>query len=55
MRGGREQMQQHDQDNKRGPGLAEYVMWKSDIKSAAWESLDVGIHSDSFPVSSYSN
>ena len=28
-------------------------MWKSDTKSAAWVSLDVGIHSDSSPVSSY--
>ena len=33
--GGRGQMQQHDQDNGRGPGLAEYAMWKSDTKSAA--------------------
>ena len=31
----REQMQQHDQDNGRGPGLAGYAMWKSDTKSAA--------------------
>ena len=30
-----EQMQQHDQDNGRGLGLAGYVMWKSDTKSAA--------------------
>ena len=27
-------------------------MWKSDTKSAAGESLDAGIHSDSSPVSS---
>jgi len=33
--GGRGQMQQHDQDNGRGPGLAGYVMWKSDTKLAA--------------------
>ena len=31
----REQVQQHDQDNRRGPGLIGYVMWKLDIKSAA--------------------
>ena len=48
-------MQQHDQDNGRGPGLAEYAMWKSDTKSAAWESSDAGIHLDSSPGSSYSN
>ena len=30
---GREQ--QCDQDNRRGLGLAEYAMWKSDTKSAA--------------------
>ena len=53
MHGDREQMQQHDQDNVRGPGLAGYAIWKSDIKSTAWESSDVGIHSDSSPVSSY--
>ena len=35
MRGGRGQMQQHDQDNGRGPGLAGYVIWKSDTKLAA--------------------
>ena len=35
MRGGRRQIQQHDQDNGRGPGLAGYAMWKSDTKSAA--------------------
>jgi len=32
---GREQMQQHDQNNERGLGLVGYVMWKSDTKSAA--------------------
>jgi len=31
----RKKMQQHDQDNGRGPGLAGYAMWKSDTKSAA--------------------
>ena len=51
----REQMQQHDQDNGRGPGLAGYAMWKSDTKSAAWVSSDAGIHSDLSPVSSYSS
>ena len=49
----REQMQQCVQDNGRGPGLAGYAMWKSDTKSAAWESSDMRIHSDSSPVSSY--
>ena len=52
---GREQMQQHDQDNGRGPGLVGYAMWKSDTKLTVWESLDVGIHLDSSPVSSYPN
>ncbi len=28
----RGQMQQHDQDNGRGPGLVRYVIWKSDTK-----------------------
>ena len=53
MHRSRGQMQQHDQDNGRGPGLARYVIWKSDTKLAAWESLDAGIHLDSSPVSSY--
>ena len=53
MHGGRKQVQQHNQDNGRGLGLVEYVMWKSDTKSAAWVSSIVGIHSDSSPVSSY--
>jgi len=53
MHGGRGQMQQCFQDNGRGPGLAGYTMWKSDTKSAAWESSDAGIHSDSSPMSSY--
>ena len=35
MHGGRGQVQQHDQDKERGPGLAGYVMWKSDTKSVA--------------------
>ena len=51
----REQMQQCVQDNGRGPGLAEYAIWKSDTKLTAWESLDAGIHSNSSPVSSYPN
>ena len=51
----RGQMQQHDQDNGRRPGLAGYAMWKSDTKSIAWVSLDMEIHSDSSSVSSYSN
>ena len=49
------QMQQHDQDNRRGLGLVRYVIWKSDTKLAAWKSLDIGIHSDSSPMSSYSS
>ena len=53
MHGDREQMQQHDQGNGRGPGLVGYTIWKLDTKSTAWESLDVGIHLDSSPVSSY--
>ena len=35
MRRGKGQMQQHDQDNERGLGLAGYVMWKLDTKSVA--------------------
>jgi len=46
-------MQQHDQDNGRGPGLAGYAMWKSDTKSVVWVSSDVGIYLDLHPVSSY--
>ena len=53
MHGDREQMQQRVQDNRRGPGLVGYAMWKSDTKSTAWVSLDAGIHSDSSLVSSY--
>jgi len=49
----REQMQQCVQDNRRGPGLVGYAIWKSDTKSTAWESSDVGIYSDSSPVFSY--
>jgi len=30
----RRQMQQYDQNNRRGLGLVGYVMWKSDTKSA---------------------
>ena len=55
MHGSREQMQQCDQDNGRGLGLAGYVIWKLDTKLAAWESSDVEIHSDSSTVSSYPN
>ena len=33
--GDKEQMQQHVQDNGRGPDLVGYVMWKSDTKSVA--------------------
>ena len=35
MHGDRKQIQQHDQDNGRGPGLAGYVIWKLDTKSTA--------------------
>jgi len=35
MHGDRGQMQQRVQDNRRGPGLAGYAVWKSDTKSAA--------------------
>jgi len=31
----REQIQQHNQDNGRRPGLVGYMMWKSDTKSTA--------------------
>ena len=48
-------MQQHDQNNGRRPGLAGYVIWKSDTKLTAWESSDVGMYSDSSLVSSYSS
>ena len=51
----RDRGQQCDQDNGRGLGLVGYVMWKLDTKSAAWVSSDVGIYSDSSPVSSYSS
>ena len=53
MHGGKRQVQQYDQDKERGLDLAGYAMWKSDTKLAAWVSLDVGIHLDSSPVSSY--
>ena len=55
MCGGKGWIQQCDQDNGRGPGLAGYVIWKSNTKSAAWESLDAEIYLDSSPVSSYPN
>ena len=35
MHRGRRQMQQYDQNNGRGPGLAGYVIWKSDTKLTA--------------------
>jgi len=31
----REQMQQYDQDNGRGPGLVGYAIWKLDTKLTA--------------------
>ena len=52
---GRRQIQQYDQDNRRKPGLVGYAMWKSDTKSAAWVSLDIRIHLNLSPVSSYSS
>ena len=55
MHRGRGQMQQHDQDNGRELGLAGYAIWKSDTKSVIWVSLNMGIHSDLFSMSSYSN
>ena len=55
MHGGREQMQQHNQDNGRGLGLVGYTMWKLDTKSAAWESSDAEIYLDLSLVSSYPN
>jgi len=51
----RGQLQQYIQDNGRRPGLAEYAMWKSDTKSVARVSSDVGIYLDLSPVSSYPN
>ena len=53
MCGGRGQMQQYVQDNKRGLGLAGYAMWKLDTKLVAWVSSDAEIHLDLSPVSSY--
>ena len=35
MYGDREQIQQRVQDNRRGLGLVEYTMWKSDTKLVA--------------------
>ena len=55
MCGGRGQIQQYDQDNGREPGLAEYVMWKLNTKSAVWVSSDTEIYSDLSSVSLYSN
>ena len=55
MCGGRGQIQQHNQDNRRGLGLVGYTIWKSDTKLAAWVDLDAGIHLDLSPVFSYPN
>ena len=52
---GREQMQQHIQNNGRELGSVGYAMWKSDTKSVVWVSSDVEIHSDLSPMSSYPN
>ena len=51
----RGQIQQHIQDNGRELGLVEYAMWKSDIKLAAWVSLDVVIYLDLSLKSLYSS
>jgi len=53
MHGGRGQVQQHDQENGREPGLVEYMMWKLDTKLVAWVSSDMKIYSDLSPVFSY--
>jgi len=55
MRRNKGQVQQCNQDNRRGPDLMGYVMWKLDTKLVAWMSLDVGIYLDLSPVSSYSS
>ena len=49
----RRQIQQYNQNNGRGLGLAEYTMWKLDTKSVAWVSLDVEIYLDLSLVSLY--
>ena len=48
-------MEQCDQDNRSGLGLAGYVMWKSNTKSVIWVSLNAKIHSDLFLVFLYSS
>ena len=53
MCGGKEQVQQCNQDSRRELGLAGYAIWKLDTKLVAWVSSDVEIYSDSSPVSSY--
>ena len=53
MHGGRGQVQQHDQDNRKGLDLMGYVIWKSDTKLVAQVSSDAEIHSDLSLVSSY--
>ena len=53
MHRGRGQVQQCDQDNGSEPGLARYMMWKSDTKLVVWVSSDVEIHLDLSSVSSY--
>ena len=50
MHGDRGEVQQHDQNKGSRPG---YMMWKSDTKSEVWISSNMGIYSDSSPVSSY--
>ena len=49
----RRQIQQYNQNNGRGLGLAEYTMWKLNTKSVAWVSLDVEIYLDLSLVSLY--
>ena len=46
---------QHNQNNRKRLDFVGYAMWKSDTKSAVWVSSDVGIYSDSSPISSYPN
>jgi len=55
MCGDKGQVQQYNQDNRRGPDLVEYAMWKLDTKSVAWMSSDIGIYLDLSLVSSYSS
>ena len=51
----RDQYKQCDQNSGRGPGLAEYRMWKLDTKLVVWVSFVVEIHLDSFLVFSYTS